>query len=43
MRRLERELSKLDETVQRKIIGYLETRVAVSEDPRAFGKALGST
>jgi mRNA interferase RelE/StbE len=40
-RRFERELSKLDKSVQRKIIAYLETRVAVSDNPRALGKALG--
>ncbi len=40
-RRFERELAKLDKSVQRKILAYLETRVTPSEDPRTFGKALG--
>jgi mRNA interferase RelE/StbE len=40
-RRFERELAKLDKNVQRKIVSYLETRVAPSVDPRALGKALG--
>lgn len=40
-RQFERELSKLDSPVQRKIVAYLESRVARSQDPRALGKALG--
>jgi len=40
-RRFERDLAKLDKSVQRKILAYLETRVAPSSDPRKFGKALG--
>lgn len=40
-RRFERELSKLDKSVQRKIIAYLEARVAISDNPRTLGKALG--
>lgn len=40
-RRFERELAKLDKSVQRKILAYLETRVAPSDDPRTLGKALG--
>jgi mRNA interferase RelE/StbE len=40
-RRFERDLAKLDKSVQRKILSYLETRVAPSSDPRTLGKALG--
>jgi len=40
-RRFERELAKLDKSVQRKIVSYLETRIAPAADPRTLGKALG--
>ena len=40
-RRFEHELAKLDRSIQCKVIAYMETRVAPSPDPRAFGKALG--
>ena len=40
-RRFERELAKLDKPVQRKILSYLENRVAPAVDPRTLGKALG--
>jgi mRNA interferase RelE/StbE len=40
-RRFERDLAKLDPSVQRKILAYLELRVAPSTDPRTLGKALG--
>jgi mRNA interferase RelE/StbE len=33
-------LGKLDKTVQGEIIQYLSKRIATSEDPRRFGKAL---
>jgi mRNA interferase RelE/StbE len=40
-RRFECELARLDRPIQRKILNYLETRVAASADPRTLGKALG--
>ena len=40
-RRFERELARLDRSVQRKILAYLEMRVAPADDPRKLGKALG--
>jgi mRNA interferase RelE/StbE len=40
-RRFDRELARLDRPIQRKILAYLESRVAIAENPRAFGKALG--
>jgi mRNA interferase RelE/StbE len=39
-RRFERDLSKLDRSIQQKIVTYLEQRVAAATDPKAFGKAL---
>ena len=38
--RAERELSRLDKSIQREIVRYLETRIANSHDPRSFGHAL---
>ena len=35
-----KELKKLDRQAQTQIIAYLDSRVAVSEDPRRFGKPL---
>lgn len=35
-----RDFKKLDRTICKEIIGYLERRVAASENPRNFGKAL---
>jgi mRNA interferase RelE/StbE len=35
-----KEIRKLDPRVQRDIIAYLDERVAGTEDPRRFGKAL---
>jgi mRNA interferase RelE/StbE len=40
-RRFERELGRLDRSIQRKILAFLETRLAPADNPRAFGKALG--
>jgi mRNA interferase RelE/StbE len=37
---IEKELRKLGKSTQKKIINYLETRIATHEDPRRFGKAL---
>ncbi len=36
-----RDILKLDRSIQRLILRYLETRIASSNDPRAFGKPLG--
>lgn len=36
----ERALGKLDKTAQGEIIQYLSKRIATSENPRRFGKAL---
>ncbi len=35
-----KQLRKLDREVARRLVGFLETRVAVSDSPRAMGKAL---
>ncbi len=35
-----KDLKKLDRTMQRKILDYMDTRVATAEDPRHFGKPL---
>lgn len=35
-----KDLKKLDRTIQREIISYLDRRIAGSSDPRRFGKAL---
>jgi mRNA interferase RelE/StbE len=41
---VERELSKLDPPVARRILGFLHDRLATLEDPRSIGEALkGST
>ena len=37
-----RELGKLDRQAKREILAYLDQRIAVSEDPRRFSKALRS-
>ena len=34
------ELKKLDRTVQRRVVRFLQTRIAGNHDPRALGKAL---
>jgi mRNA interferase RelE/StbE len=36
-----KQLKKLDKQVSRRILDFLEERVAHQEDPRALGKALG--
>ena len=38
--RARRELLALDRQIQREIVAYLDERIAESEDPSAFGKAL---
>jgi len=38
--RAERDLSRLDRSIQRSIVRYLETRVAVAEHPESLGKPL---
>lgn len=38
--RAERDLARLDRSIQRKILRYLETRVATAEDPEELGKPL---
>ena len=38
--RFEHDLRKLDKSVQRRIVTYLEQRVATASDPKNFGKAL---
>ena len=35
-----KDLSRLDRSIQRKILGYLETRVAVADNPGSLGKSL---
>jgi mRNA interferase RelE/StbE len=38
--RVEKDLRGLDKRIQREILGYMETRIAPSADPKSFGKAL---
>ena len=38
--RARKELRKLDSSVQRKILGYLRTRIEGSKNPRVFGQSL---
>ena len=38
--RVEQELRKLDSGTRKQILDYMDTRVGVCEDPRAFGKPL---
>lgn len=35
-----KDLKKLDRTIQREILDYLDERVATAKDPRDFGKPL---
>ncbi|HEB73469.1 MAG TPA: type II toxin-antitoxin system RelE/ParE family toxin [Nitrospirae bacterium] len=37
-----REFSKLDRETQRRILKFLKERIAPSDNPQSFGKALGS-
>ncbi|MCP3869351.1 MAG: type II toxin-antitoxin system RelE/ParE family toxin [Gammaproteobacteria bacterium] len=36
-----KELRRIDRQVQRNILTYLRERIATTQDPRRFGKALG--
>jgi len=38
-----KEIKKLGQTAQREILAYLDERIAGSDDPRRFGKALKAT
>jgi mRNA interferase RelE/StbE len=38
--RVERDLRGLDKRVQKEILDYMESRIASSDDPKTFGKAL---
>jgi mRNA interferase RelE/StbE len=35
-----RDLRKLDRSIQREILDYMDQRIAAAEDPRKFGKPL---
>jgi mRNA interferase RelE/StbE len=37
------DLKKLDRTIQREILDYMDTRIATAENPRNFEKALRHT
>jgi mRNA interferase RelE/StbE len=37
---VERDLRKLDPSIQREILDYMESRIATESDPRRFGKPL---
>jgi mRNA interferase RelE/StbE len=37
------DLKKLDRTIQREILDYMDNRIATAENPRSFGKALRYT
>jgi mRNA interferase RelE/StbE len=41
--RVLKDMPKLDNTVQRKILDYIDERIAGPDDPRRFGKALKSS
>jgi mRNA interferase RelE/StbE len=38
--RVEKDLRGLDKSIQKEVLDYMETRIAPSDDPRSFGKAL---
>jgi mRNA interferase RelE/StbE len=38
--RVERDLRGLDKRIQEEILDYMESRIASSNDPKGFGKAL---
>jgi mRNA interferase RelE/StbE len=38
--RVEKDLKAIDRPVRREILDYTDTRIAVNEDPRHFGKPL---
>lgn len=37
------DLKKLDQSIQRRLLGFLRQRVAVLDDPRAIGEALAGS
>lgn len=37
---VEKDLRKLDRSIQREILDYMENRIATQSDPRRFGKPL---
>jgi mRNA interferase RelE/StbE len=39
----EKDLARLDKSIQRRVADYLRRRVAPAQDPEAFGKALTGT
>ena len=40
--RVLKDMKKLDKTVQLQILNYFDDRIALSDDPRSFGKPLKS-
>ena len=38
--RVERDLRGLDKRIQKEILDYMDSRIAPSDDPKSFGKAL---
>ena len=38
--RVEKDLKAIDRAMQREILDYMDTRIAMEEDPRRFGKPL---
>ena len=42
-RRVLKDMKKLDKTVQLQVLNYFDNRIALSDDPRSFGKPLKST
>jgi mRNA interferase RelE/StbE len=38
--RVEKDFRKLDTAIQKEILDYMDTRIATSENPRAYGKPL---
>jgi mRNA interferase RelE/StbE len=38
--RVERDLRGLDKRIQKEILGYMASRIAPSDNPKSFGKAL---
>jgi mRNA interferase RelE/StbE len=38
--RVERDLRGLDKRIQKEILDYMESRIASSDNPKSFGKAL---
>lgn len=38
--KVEKDLKKLDKTIQKKILAYLKEKIALQQNPRLFGKGL---